>query len=102
MPKITVLPSKIDFEGDRDETVMAAALRNGLHWPSVCGGAASCGACVFVTATPERLSPIATAEAAVLGGRVGGPANGMTARLACQAHALRDLAVIRRGVRPRR
>ena len=36
---------------------MAAAMRSGYRWPSICGGLAECGACVVevVQAAPEHL-----------------------------------------------
>jgi ferredoxin, 2Fe-2S len=85
------------------ETLMAAAERLGIRWPTICGGLAQCTAChVLVDAGAERLGPVGAAEDAALGPlRHRYPATGATTvRLACQARPTADVTVRKLGVRP--
>jgi ferredoxin len=45
---IQVEPTGISFETYADETIMAAAIRNGYTWPTNCGGQGTCKTCVFM------------------------------------------------------
>lgn len=45
MAKVSVEPSDIEFEVAEDEFVMAAAQRQGIRWPTVCGGFGQCQTC---------------------------------------------------------
>ena len=93
MPLITLVPTRQAFAADADETVLDAALRAGLNLPHSCKGG-HCGSC----------------RARILHGRFIYP-HGRTAGLTddeeaegyallCAAHALTDLEVETREVRP--
>ena len=43
MPPVMVLPVGVVVDATEAEPVMAAARRQGLWWPTVCGGDAECG-----------------------------------------------------------
>jgi ferredoxin len=81
-----------------EESLLAAALRLGLRWPTVCGGNGVCGTCwVLVEDGGERLSEPADAERATL--QKGLKGKDPRARLACQARVMGPATVTRRGVR---
>jgi ferredoxin, 2Fe-2S len=66
------------------ETVMQAARRHGLKWPTICNGAAICGQChMRVLAGAEALAPPDPREIRALG-NVMPPFGGPGTRLACQ------------------
>jgi ferredoxin len=44
---VRVEPAGIELDVAPGETVMAAAVRSGYRWPTVCGGLAECGVCVL-------------------------------------------------------
>ena len=44
MRVVRVEPAGVDIPVDDGETLMAAAVRAGYRWPTVCGGQAQCGA----------------------------------------------------------
>lgn len=63
-PRVRVEPSGIELEAEPGETVMAAALRAGYRWPTVCGGQAECGVCALdVLAAPVPV-PVPVSEEA--------------------------------------
>jgi 2Fe-2S ferredoxin len=98
-----VEPSGLTFHAEPHETLMEAARRNGLTWPTVCGGEGSCRTCfVVVTMGSDRLSQIAALEQRGIDDITRSRAYEGPVRLACQAHALGDIVVKRRGVRPDR
>ena len=77
---------------------MAAARRQGLWWPTVCGGCTDCGTCwVIVEEGWEHCNGISAAEAArlALGLKAGDP----RARLACQLRVQGPVILYRRSVR---
>ena len=86
------------------ETLMAAALRAGYRWPTVCGGLAECGACAvrIVGDAPATLAPPVALEAArlaTLPDRRFHP--DAEFRLACRMQPNgTDLVVHKKGVRP--
>jgi 2Fe-2S ferredoxin len=97
--RVRVLPSGIVMEAAAGESLLAAAQRQGLTWPTLCGGEASCRTCyVVVEAGAEHLPPPSDLEQrgiddlarVVRAGEI---------RLACQAVPTGDLTVTRRGVR---
>jgi adenylate cyclase len=101
--KITVRPGGNVFEAGPDESIMAAAQRNGFRWPTVCGGKATCRTCVFtVNEGAEHLSEPnkLEAEAMKLLRRPRAAAATEIVRLACQARTTGDLTVTKPGVRP--
>jgi len=104
---ITVRPGGSVFRAGPDESIMAAAQRNGFRWPTVCGGKATCRTCVFtVNEGAEHLSEPNKLEAEAM--RLlrrprtprAGTAAGDIVRLACQARTTGDLTVTKPGVRP--
>lgn len=93
MPRVTLVPTGQAFPADRDESILAAALRAGLNLPHSCKGG-HCASC----------------RARVLAGSVeypGGLPAGITPEevregyaLLCQARAVTDVQVETREVRP--
>ncbi|MGH9001330.1 MAG: 2Fe-2S iron-sulfur cluster-binding protein [Acidimicrobiia bacterium] len=101
MPTIRVLPGDLSVEVAEGETLMAAAERAGLRWPTVCGGDGSCQTC-FVEAREGDVTvpPPAGTETeglAVLAERM--PFANGTVRLACQFRPTADATVWKRGVK---
>jgi len=99
---VWVEPAGIDLSVEDGETVMAAAVRSGYRWPTVCGGQAQCGVCVLtVESAPDALAPPSPLEAgrlAVVPERVLWP--DAVLRLACQLRVEDEgLVVFKRGVR---
>jgi ferredoxin, 2Fe-2S len=101
---ITVQPSGIEFSADFDEPVMAAAVRAGYAWPTICGGHGECHACFITVMTgAENLSPMLAYEADGVAQVAGnGRQSDGPVRLACQARVRGDVTVFKRGVRPAR
>ena len=98
--QVTVEPSGVTFTVEPDETVMAAAARAGLRWPTVCGGNASCGVCMSVVADgDEHCRPAGSEELETLA-RVARVTASGTRRLACRLTLDGDARLVRRGVRP--
>jgi len=99
---VTVQPSGIRIGADFDEPVMAAAVRAGYIWPTICGGHGECHACfITVVAGAEHLSPMQPYEAEGVAQVAGGSRQAAdTVRLACQARVRGDVVVFKRGVRP--
>lgn len=98
---VTVQPRGVVFAVPVGQTVFAAAVAQGLRWPTICGGAGSCGICAMtVLDGKEHLSEMTPWEreglsAASPAGRAGG-----THRLVCQTQIRGDTTVSKRGVRP--
>lgn len=97
--KVWVRPGNICFEAESGETLMAAAQRSGIRWPTVCGGIAECGVCHVEVLTPHSQVPEA-AEAATLRLVSTRPAHGGRLMLACRLRVESDLEVYRVGIRP--
>lgn len=99
VPLVTVLPAGVVVEAADSESVMAAARRQGLWWPTVCGGCTDCGACwVIVEEGWEHCNGISAAEQARLA--LGLKAGDSRARLACQLRVKGPVTVFRRSVHP--
>lgn len=101
MPTIRVLPGDLSVEVGEGETLMAAAERAGLRWPTVCGGDGTCQTC-FIEAREGDISsplpgPTEVAGLHTLAERMDFPAG--TVRLACQFRPSTDATVWKRGVR---
>lgn len=101
MPTINVLPGDLAIEVADGETLMAAAERVGLRWPTVCGGDGTCQTC-FVEAREGDISEPSPGGTEAEGLRV--LAERMefapgTVRLACQFRPSADATVFKRGVR---
>jgi 2Fe-2S ferredoxin len=95
-------PKGIELRPEPGETVMAAATRAGLRWPTVCGGQAECGVCALeVIDAPEPLADPGPEEAerlAQLPEVRRYPEHRY--RLACRLVAVDGLVVRKRGVTP--
>ncbi len=101
MVVVRVEPAGIDVAVDNGETLMAAAVRAGYRWPTVCGGQAECGVCVLEVVRSVDIDPPAPLEAARLAAvperRLRPDAS---LRLACQLRVgTPGLVVFKRGVR---
>lgn len=101
---VRVEPSDIVFEVRPKETVFAAAVRAGLHWPTICYGQVRCTACALkIVDGRENVIEPTPAEMVVLrrmaesGGRRR-PDREM--RLACQLRLSGDITARKSGVRP--
>ena len=100
--RIRIEPSGLEIQADDGESVMAAARRHGLYWPTVCGGNGTCRTCYLVVVDGgEHFRPAAAAEAEGIRGitRLLGHA-AEPLRLACQATVSGDVVVSKYGVRP--
>jgi len=100
MAVVKVEPAGVTFETLPGETVMTAAIRLGMRWPTVCGGHGECGACVMrVDHGADSLSPPGPAERQRLAELTVYTSGNL--RLACQAVPGQGPIVVRRtGVRP--
>lgn len=96
---VRVHPSGVVFTVMRGETVMAAATRAGIRWPTICGGLAQCGLCHVEVLRGGALAQPAPNEASMLQRMVWRPLQGGTMRLACQLVIECDLEVFRVGIR---
>lgn len=80
---------------------MAAAIRNGYTWPTICGGQGTCKTCVFLTLEGNsHLVEIKPWEEQALASIIDTlPNRGQGWRLACQARATGDVKLRKIGVR---
>lgn len=99
---IRVEPAGVSFDTEDGETIMAAAIRNGYSWPTICGGSGTCKTCVFQTLDgADNLAPAKRYEQEGLDAIAGTlPDGGKNWRLACQARATGDVTLRKVGVRP--
>ena len=101
MATVHVQPSGLDVEVPPGESIMAAAEREGLFWPTVCHGQAQCHACFFqVVEGEDVLEPPGAVEAEALAhfaGRAWYPDR--VVRLACQARVRGEMTIHKPGVR---
>jgi 2Fe-2S ferredoxin len=102
MPKVTVLPDRIEFDAPSGQTMMAAALAHGLYWPTTCGGQGLCTTCLSeVVEGGQNLLEMGRAERKTLIAERGEAVLGKPLRLACQAIVLNGpVVVMKPGVRP--
>ena len=102
MATVHVEPAGLDVEVDRGQTVMAAAVAQGLFWPTVCHGVAECHTCYFeVVEGDENCDPPSGLEQAALDQFSGRSFHGgRTIRLACQTRVSGPVTVRKPGVRP--
>jgi 2Fe-2S ferredoxin len=100
--RIRIEPSGLEILAGDGESVMAAAHRHGLHWPTVCGGNATCRTCYLVVVDgAEHFRPAGPAETEAISAitrSFGHRAEPV--RLACQADITGDVVVSKYGVRP--
>lgn len=99
-PRVRVEPAGLGVTARPGETVMAAAERAGLRWPTVCGGQAECGVCaleVLEAALPPA-APVGDEldRLATLPERRRHPDRAY--RLACRLVAVDGLVVRKQGV----
>jgi 2Fe-2S ferredoxin len=101
---VRVEPSGVVIDVDEGEALMAAAVRAGYRWPSICGGLAECGACVveIIASAPDHRDADTLVEQqrlCTVPERRLRP--GAALRLACQFRpGSADVTVFKRGVRP--
>jgi len=100
--RVHVGPIDVTFELGPDETLIAAAWREGYYWPTVCGGRGECTACHVVieegaanAVPPDRIEDLVLAP--VLARR--DPR--LTIRLACQLKVRGPVRVHKKAVRRR-
>jgi ferredoxin, 2Fe-2S len=94
---VRVMPLDIEIDVLEGETLMAAARRNALHWPSVCNGQGNCTACyVKIEAGIDNASAAHQQERERLNfaGR-----RDPSFRLACQLRVSGPMRVSKKGVR---
>jgi ferredoxin len=98
VPVVTVLPLDVTVDVAETEPLMEAARRQGLWWPTVCGGDAECGTCwVIVAEGWEHCAEAGELERNRLA--LGMKAKESRARLACQLRVSGPVTVHRRSVR---
>ena len=101
MVTVHVLPCGLNVEVADGQSVMAAAVGQGIFWPTICHGQAECHTCVFeVIEGVEQLEPPNGLEEAALE-RFSGRSwyEGKIIRLACQARVRGSVVVRKPGVR---
>jgi len=100
--RIRIEPSGIEIVAAEGETVMEAATRHGLRWPTVCGGNGTCRTCYMVVVEgEEHFTPAEPGEKMAISeiqSWFGCRAEPI--RLACQANVAGDVVVSKYGVRP--
>jgi 2Fe-2S ferredoxin len=99
---VTVEPATLTFEVAPDETLLDAALRAGLRWPTVCGGAGACVTCHFIIREGgEHFSPQTDHERQALSfvRRRHADLPEDHVRMACQATVTGDAVVHCKGAR---
>jgi 2Fe-2S ferredoxin len=98
---VRVEPMGIDVEVRPGESLMRAAERLGLRWPTICHGHAECTVCcIVVDDAPDAFAPPTAPEIdglKLFAGRTFYA--GKEVRLACQARPVADTVVVKRGVR---
>lgn len=93
---IEVKPAGVRFKASRGETVMEAANRAGIYWPTICGAEARCLACMFPVDSSAELAPADADERDALAAAGRQVEN---FRLACRARVAGDLELFQRRVR---
>lgn len=98
---IHVKPSGVSFEAEADETIMAAAIRQGFSWPTICGGQGTCKTCVcLILEGKSNLIDIDVFEREALASIAETlPDQGEGWRLACQTKATGEVTLRKIGVR---
>lgn len=102
MASVVVKPSGLVVVVDPDETILQAAQRQNIAWPTTCGGVASCGMCVVrVLAGAQSLPPRSKFELDRIDKIRSRPMNWHEPdmRLACATRPRADLVVHHVGVR---
>jgi ferredoxin, 2Fe-2S len=98
--KIVLEPAECEFHAAEDESLMHAAQRAGIDWPTVCGGNAQCGVCYVELLSGESdAKPPLCNEEQMLARLTVKPVRGGHIRLACQLRVHGDVRVYRRTIR---
>lgn len=98
---VRVLPSGTEVLVEGGETILEAALRQRVKWPTRCLGKAACRLCYFSTADNSvALNPLSDIEERALKGLFEDPGPGRVVRLACQTRPVADIEVFKVGVHP--
>ncbi len=103
MPRITVEPAALAFEVAPDEDILAAALKAGIRWPTVCKGVGTCKTCYFIIKSDlASFSPFTDLEKRELAWvrRRHADVPEAYVRLACQTTITGDALVYCKGLRP--
>jgi 2Fe-2S ferredoxin len=102
MVTVHVEPAGLDVEVGEGQSIMAAAVAQGIFWPTVCHGQAECHTCYFeVVEGEEHCEPPRPLELAALQHFSGRSSHrGRTIRLACQTRVSGPVTVRKPGVRP--
>ena len=100
MARVIVLPDSITFEAEDGQTIMDAAHKAGLSWPTTCGGQGICTTCTCVVETgQENLDQMGRSELKTLTTDLSETTiRARRLRLACQARVTGDVTVTKRGV----
>ena len=100
--RVHVDPIDVTFELGPDETLIAAAWREGYYWPTVCGGRGECTAChVVVECGAANAVPPGRLEDLVLAPVIAKRDPRLTIRLACQLKVRGPVRVHKKAVRRR-
>lgn len=102
MTTVRVLPADITMEAGPGQTLMEAAHKNGLYWPTTCGGLGTCTTCLSEILDGEAcLSEMGRSERKRLVSERGEAFLKRPMRLACQAGVICDgtITVMKAGVR---
>jgi len=98
---VKVLPGGFRFPVEPHESLLRAAERAGLYWPTICKGHARCGRCyVVVESGHENVSAMGDQERSTLT-KIRGAAAPDQERLACQTRVDGPVVFRRRGVHER-
>lgn len=96
---VHVLPADLTLGVDVDESIVRASERQGVKWPSRCGGDAECRACwLSVLEGEDVVAPPSEKERRAIEDLDRGVKRGPI-RLACQLRASGVITVWKRGVR---
>jgi ferredoxin, 2Fe-2S len=103
MVTVRVEPAGLDVEVEEGQNLMAAAVAQGIFWPTVCHGQAECHTCSFEViegdAHCEPPGPLEQRALREFSGR--SFHQGRTIRLACQTRVSGPVTVHKPGVRRR-
>jgi ferredoxin, 2Fe-2S len=99
-PTVVIQPAGITLHLQPGESILEAAQRTGLFWPSTCNGDVDCGQCwTEVIAGEHCIAPVDAAEQAVLDG--GAKAGRPEIRLACCVRPTASgVEVVKRSAKP--
>ena len=98
---MSVLPAGYSFPVEPRESLLRAAQRAGLYWPTICQGRARCARChVVVESGLENVNTMGDEERATLHA-IRGPSAPSQERLACRTEVVGPVVFRRRGVRER-